>query len=116
MDEKRRTHRLNIQLPARYRVAHPDMEFTDAVILNINVKGVCLIIDEELKLGTEVEIQVDLPDQSPLILTAHVIWVKASENQNEYATGVQVLDTMSEDASKFVRFYAAKLLNMSEGK
>jgi len=114
MEDKRRSHRLDIQLSARISSTDPASTLTgEALVLNVNAKGMCFIVDQELSSGQLVKLEVDLTDEENLKVTAKVVWVKPSDSEREYAIGVQVVDSTSGDEAKFVRFYANKLIELT---
>ena len=114
MQEHRRTHRLDIQLSAQYRAEDSDREFADAVVMNINVKGMCLVAKEPFTVGQVLVLRIELPDQSPVTVEAKVIWCKDYPETQEHAVGLQLVDVLKDGAAQFVRFYAKQLLDLSQ--
>ncbi len=112
MQENRRTQRLSIELPAQYRLADKDVPFQEAIVLNINVKGIYLIIPQKVERGQKMTLRISLPEWGEVILGVKVIWVKKEATQKEYSVGVQIPDVIKDDEAKFVRFYANQLLKI----
>ena len=116
MDDKRRSHRLNIQLPVRFQIDGLDHPLSDEVaVLNINAKGICFVVAEDVSAGQDLLLSVSLPDGQDLKIRTKVIWVKEME-KGKRSVGVQVQDVDQGDEAKFVRFYANKLLEISKSE
>ena len=111
MTDKRRTHRLRIQLPARFKLNNK-LSFSDAFTLNISAKGLCFNTREQPKIGEEFLLQVELPDKDKALINTIVIWVRETDMVGSYDIGVKISEEMQYDEAKFVRYYAQKLLDM----
>lgn len=112
--DKRRAHRLSIQLPARFKGSDEQINYSDAFVMNINAKGLCFAVRQEFEVGQEIEFQIELSPDEKVVIQTKVIWVRETAMAGEYMTGVQIIDALQPDAAKFVRFYAKKLLSMTE--
>lgn len=113
MDERRRTHRLQIRLLARFGPADSPEGFRQTTTLNINVKGLCLLSTSPYPSGTPLLVQVQIPSGEEIVVHADVIWTKKAVMSEGYLIGVKINDTMKADEAKFVRFYAQQLLELS---
>lgn len=113
MEEKRRTHRIQMRLVARFGPVDSPDGFTETTTLNINVKGLCLLSSTDYPPGTPLVVQVELPTAEEIVVHAQVIWTRKAVMSDGYLVGVKISDTMKADEAKFVRFYAQQLLDMS---
>ena len=113
MEEKRRCHRLHIELPASFVVPGSENNIATATILDLSAIGICFSSKEKLKVGQELSMQTMIPSEQRVTVKVKVVWVKEVQVlvSNEYRVGVKIVEPMTADESKFVKFYAKKLLN-----
>ena len=110
--DKRRCHRLNIELPASLKLSGGKKDLTIATVLDISGLGLRITTREKIVLGQEIPIQVSIgPNQSVTIKTK-VAWVKEVDVMSsiEYAAGLKIIDTMDCDESQFLKFFSEKLI------
>jgi len=122
MQDKRRCHRLKIQLPACYRISDQNDDLAIGSTIDISAIGICLLSKEKLEVGQELPIQVTLPEDDKIVIHVKVIWVKeaydSSSPESEYKMGLKILEPLKGGESKLVRYYAKQLLTFfaDEGK
>ena len=75
MDEKRRYHRMKIEIPMNYRIP-PEDNFNITTTLDISGTGIAFTSNTELKIGWEVFMHLLLSEEQEIELRAEVVWVK----------------------------------------
>ncbi len=118
MTEKRTTHRLDINLPAFFEIPEAQDHITIATTLNISATGLRLLTKKRLEVGQELPLQINLSHEQTITIHVRVVWVKESYSNTtrEYLMGIKIKDSMQADESKFVRFYAEKLMDFFKHK
>ncbi len=120
MNDKRRCHRLKVELPVSFPSPLNQEEIVLAATMDISATGICLVTKEPLEIGQELAVQVELPTgKRPVI---HVIVIRVEEmigmevmgGFKEYKIGFKITGPVAEDESVFVRYYAEKLKEVSE--
>lgn len=111
MQEKRRCHRIGIELPASYQASQAFRSISIATTLDISATGLCLLTREPLLVGQEIALQITLPVEGRIIVNVRVIWVKEiyTAMTTEFQIGLQIIEPMRADERAFVRFYAKQL-------
>src|SRR3990167_4071698 len=112
--DKRRAHRLKIELPASFKVTNAQKYISIGTTLDISAVGMCLKTREKLNVGQELAIQLKLPQGEKITLRAKVVWNKPMDfsPHSDLSIGIQLLGPVGEDEKKFVRFYAQELFNL----
>ncbi|MFA5088749.1 MAG: PilZ domain-containing protein [Candidatus Omnitrophota bacterium] len=118
MSDKRRCHRLNVELPASFKISDAQKHVSLATILDISALGICLTSKERLVAGQELQLQVILPVNERIVLQAKVIWVKEliAYDVREYKVGIQIIDRVGTDEAKFIKFFADQFLEFFKEK
>jgi len=113
MKEKRERARLDMNLRVDWRKAtetsniileHPD------VTKNISAGGLCLIMDEKIRIGDRLQIRMELPSKKNINAKAKVLWIseleiKCLEDKKMYYTGIEftgIEDEHKEELNKVV--------------
>ena len=118
MVERRRSHRFSVGLHCLMEI--PSVSGTTAIAstLDISATGLCLSTQEGIEVGTQLPIQVTLPGthQDVVTLRVEVLWVKevVIATATEYKIGVKILEPVTEQEKKFIRFYAGKLFQFTK--
>ncbi len=74
MEERRQFVRLDTRLPMAYRVL-PSSRSVQAVTKDISGSGICLFVSEPLAKGTNLQVDITLPDRErPITFTGEVVW------------------------------------------
>lgn len=84
---KRRHHREEIFIDVIYKVLSPLKDV--GLIRNISYGGLCLLLDNELRPGTILELKYRLPHEEDrqIVTTVEVVWQKKTEKG--FLTGVK---------------------------
>ena len=75
MLDRRRSHRLNLALPASFEMPGSDEPATGTTI-NLNTTGLCLSCTQKLAVDTQLPITITLPTKEKIVINGRVIWVK----------------------------------------
>ncbi len=79
MEERRAFVRLDTRLPIAYRVV-PSTATKKSVTKDVGGSGVCLFLDEPLKPGTPLHVEIQLPEQAqPVTFEGEVVWCEEYE-------------------------------------
>lgn len=110
MREKRRNHRMNVEIPVSFEIGDPKW-LVFATTLDVSATGLSLKLNEPLAVGQVLALTVGLADDRMVKVGAQVIWVKErkGENGTGYHVGVKIIDKMDQDEIDFVRFVAKKM-------
>ena len=120
MSDKRRCHRLKVELPVCFPSPLNNEEMVLAATMDISATGICLVTKEPLDVGQELAIQVELPTGEKPVIHVHVIRVEemiemvALGGFKEYKIGFKITGPVEEDESVFVKYYAEKLKEVFE--
>lgn len=87
---KRNHDRLDFINKVQYKILR--RPFTSVFSQNISAKGMCLLLDDEFKPGTVLELNFEIPGQKIMTISTYskVVW------QKDYVTGVEFIG-QSED-------------------
>ena len=116
-EDKRRCVRLNIELPASFKVHKSQEHISHASSLDVSALGLRLLTREPLEKGQIFPIRIILPDQQRLTLTVEVVWAKREEASitEDYLAGVRIVTgKQPEDETKYVKFFAKEFLNQQK--
>ena len=130
--ERRQFIRFQVTVPARYRILsrmgsgqyvesvqvyeEPTSPgglggaaaWEDALTKNLGAGGLCLRADTELKVGTELEVELDMrPKAGLVLLEARVVWVHKSEALKSWLVGIDYLE-LRDDTRETLAGYAAE--------
>jgi len=109
--DKRRAHRLRIELPATFTIAEAKYPVLLGTTIDISAVGICLKTRAKLDVGQELAIHLRLPDEEKILIHTEVVWVKELESfmDREYSIGIKIIDALKTDESKFVKYYVSQL-------
>ena len=116
MPEQRKSHRLDIVLPAWFHSDDTQNLLSTATTINISSTGICLSCGEKIDIGKELPVTVTLPTGERAVIGVKVIWIRDVENTSprEYRIGLKIMDADKSDEKKFIKFYSEKKQNISE--
>lgn len=131
-DDRRQFIRFHVTVPARYRIlsgmgsgqyvesvqvyeksSSPGglggvAAWEDALTKNLGAGGLCLRADSELKVGTALEVELDMrPKASLVLLEARVAWVHKSAALKSWLVGIEYLE-LRDEAREALAGYAAE--------
>ena len=79
MEERRRFVRLDTRLPITYRVL-PTTQAIPSATADIGGGGVCLFLNEVVKPGSQLQVDIKLPDRERSVaFTGEVVWCEQYE-------------------------------------
>lgn len=113
MKEKREQARLDMNLRVDWRKAtetsniilkHPD------VTKNISAGGLCLIMDEKIRIGDRLQMRMELPSKKTIDVRGRAMWISEyeinrMEDKKMYYTGIEftgIQDEYKEELNKLV--------------
>ena len=109
VEERRKFIRLNINVQIRFSVIEDYKTQKIAETKDIGAGGICFILDEELKKGDALKLDLFLPEDPPTIQALRrVVWIKpfsiASEKNTRYDTGIEFTEIDYEDRKKINKY------------
>ena len=115
MKEPRRFVRVPAQLPIAYR-ALPSPAMVQSTTCDLAGSGFCLLVQEPLARGTQVQIELRLPERErPVLATGEVMWCERhritgkSESRELAKAGVRFLHVDPRDHDAILQYVAAHL-------
>jgi c-di-GMP-binding flagellar brake protein YcgR len=107
--ERRKFPRLNIGIDVKYSVAKPDSEQSEISMKNISAAGICITVDEDLRLSTVLSLQVFMPgNDAPIYTKGRVVWKSEFRigygSKPRYDIGIEFLDIDEEDREKISQY------------
>jgi hypothetical protein len=118
MQDKRRSHRLDIKLPATVSFLEKRGQVEFATTINVSATGIRILMKEKIEKQQKLIVTLRLPAEGNIVVHAEVVWVKEVSlyGHTEYQAGIKLDDSMPADESKFVRYYARELREHFENK
>ena len=107
MQDKRRYHRINEEVPLNF-VALPDKRFIPGTTINIGGMGIAFSTQEQLTARQELLLYLNLPKKKKAEVHVKIVRVEKKEGQ-EQRVAVHLMDPVKFDENDFVKFYAEKL-------
>ena len=112
MEEKRKFVRLKRDVNIRWTKADEAQETAaqaQDITMDISEGGICLITYEELPIGKELNLEMELPTGKTIFSKAKVSWVREFEiigekTEKGYEVGVQFVDISPSDREEISRF------------
>ncbi len=109
VEERRKFIRLNINVQIRFSIIEDYKAQKIAETKDIGAGGICLILDQELKKGDTLKLDIVLPDDPPTIhALGRVVWTKsfsmAMEKNTRYDTGIEFTEIGDEDRKKINKY------------
>jgi len=113
MKEKREYVRLDLNLRVDWKkmmvTSDVIVEFPD-VTSNISVGGLCLMLDDRIKIGDKLQVRIELPSKKVINAQGRVTWISEYEitvrgNKRMYYTGIEFTEIHNEyfeELNKFV--------------
>ena len=113
MHEKRKFPRLNVAVDVHWQKTAPKKRFglrTDAQLTkNISAGGICLIVYEEVALGEQLDLEIELPTEKVIRAKGRVVWtspfeVSGDEKRQRSDVGIEFTEITKEDREEIQRF------------
>lgn len=115
MNEKRAFKRIPTHLLAGFRKSGSHEPFDAATATNISAGGVCLVSQVAVALNEELDLEIQLEEESRVSLRVISIWTNQFA-EGQHQIGVKIVDASREDEERFVSFYFRGLLLDSKKK
>lgn len=109
MTERRRTPRLDLQLPSHYRPVSEHRSVYQATVVNVGGNGLCFVSSTRFKPDAEIELQINLRTHQVVTIKTKVIWIRPLGKMT-YKVGVKIINATREDEEEFIRFYCHQVL------
>ena len=113
MNDKRRSFRLVIDLPASFKIFSEQPYISLGMVNEVSALGFSLTTREHLSSGQELDMLIRLPDDKRITLPVKVIWVRrgAMVDSPEYFVGVKILEPLNDQTAQYIRFYVRYFLS-----
>lgn len=115
MEEKRQYKRIKIELSAQCKILSQEGISFSTKIIDIAPEGICLLANDKIATGTQMELTVEL-DGEKIPMKAKVVWADAREAGESARVGVKIIDIAKGDLEKFVQFYCQKLFGFLKSR
>ncbi|MDP2912597.1 MAG: PilZ domain-containing protein [Candidatus Omnitrophota bacterium] len=80
-------------------------------VKNISKEGALLVLDKELRHGSEIRLSMDVPgDNVPIFASCKVAWQKASGERKAYETGVRFTKIDVSDKGRLLEYIYSQWL------
>ena len=113
--ERRRTQRLDIPIPVRYRLSWNRKDFSEQVLTkNISGGGMCLSLKQPLKAGTKLKMSLYFPsDPVPIESLSEVAWCRRNplKKKTLFDVGIRHLKIIPKDRERFVFLFCETMVN-----
>ena len=110
MEERRKFIRLNSSFTVGYKRLESLGGEKQTLSTNISEGGICLVVDEELKVSELLDLNLYLPGKREVIsVTGRVVWMKESPNESDsskrsFRVGIEFLN-IEKSAAKMIAGY-----------
>ena len=112
MTERRKFLRFQTALNALCEIF---AERRKAPVKNISKEGALLVLDKQLREGTELNLSMDVPgDNVPIFASCEVAWQKGPLENNTYETGVRFKRIDSSDRGRLLEYIYVQWLRLIE--
>ncbi len=111
--DKRRCHRLKIELPVSLNLPEERSDLILSTTLDISGLGFQIVTRQKYQIGQEISAQIGVsPDEKIKVLTKVVrVEERRGENKGEYLVGLKLADHMPHDEARFLKYFTKKLLD-----
>ena len=124
MEERRRYVRLDTRLKIHYRILQVSPTPTSTETLDISGGGIRIFLNEPLKVGTLLELEIFLPnDAKPIRCQGKLVWVEefsiyqgAKEERKELEGGVEFTHITPEGQDSIIQYVILGYTQQGEGR
>lgn len=107
--DRRRFPRLNVTVDIQYRLLPEAVAYATGATSNISAGGICIILYEEVPVGSVLELNIYLPDGQPIIKAkGRIVWIKpfdvARDQKERFDAGVEFIDLNENDESRIAKY------------
>ncbi|MFA6281979.1 MAG: PilZ domain-containing protein [Candidatus Omnitrophota bacterium] len=119
--ERRHFPRLGLNADVKYSVVRINSSQDDISMKNISGAGICIVVYEDLGVGTVLSLQVYLPgNDAPVYTKGRVVWKSEFKisygSKPSYDVGIGFLDIDDEDRQKILQYVARSPQIEKEGE
>lgn len=112
-EERRKYSRVRDGVRAVYKVMGVEGEY-DLGVLNLSGGGMCLPLNQKMKKGTLLELNLNMPpEKEPFFALAEVVWQFpdpiSKEGKVYYETGIEFLRLSLKDKMRIIRYIYKRL-------
>jgi hypothetical protein len=107
MQDKRRSYRIPVELPAFFKVFEEQTHISLGVVNEISALGFSMTTREFISPGEELAISVRFPDNQRLTLPVKAVWSRQESfvDSPEYFVGVKLLEPLTTETAQYIRRY-----------
>lgn len=112
--DRRKTQRLLLSLEAIYRISGASKWEKSISLNDLGGQGLSFISNQHLKKNTDLEIKIQVPNESqPILLQGRVARCKKEikNNSSLYTIGVQFCPMSKKNEEKFITFFSDNILS-----
>lgn len=113
MADKRRCHRINVELPITFKFSEKQKNISLATSVDISALGLRLLTKESLSIDQVILLNIKVGKKENFLIKAKVMWIeeKSILSFKEFLIGVKIIDSMDCDEAKFLKFFATKMID-----
>lgn len=107
MNDKRRSHRLPVELAASFKVFEEQSHISLGVVNEISALGFSFTTKEFISPGEEIVMTVRFPEGQRLALPIKIVWSRQESfvDTPEYLVGVKLLEPLTPETAQYIRLY-----------
>jgi c-di-GMP-binding flagellar brake protein YcgR len=122
MEEKREFVRLDLNVKVDWKrigeTSGPTAEFTNET-KNISAGGICLVVNEKLGAGEELQIGMELPSGKIIDVKGRVVWISeyeifGREHEKIYDVGIEFMNISKKEREEINEFVLASFSSKKE--
>lgn len=118
-DKDRKYVRLEVVAKVNFRIKGEETmnttEKVSAIAKNINVEGICLRTDQNIKKGSVLELEIFVTEEPrPLYMEGEVRWIKpvlSASNKTVYDIGVKLYTFQQCEVARFVSYVCETMMH-----
>ena len=112
MSDKRRCHRLDVELHASLEFDSRKKGQKNAATIDLSGLGLRISTKEKLKIGQVLPINIQLSGAETAAIKVKVVWIKENTALSgpEYSVGLKIVDSMECDEQRFIKYFAQELI------
>ena len=115
--EKRKFSRLNLSVLVDYKIVHKDSSESGNT-KNISAGGICLIVYEDIEIGSQLKLNIYLPEQDfPLLAEGRVVWkddfIVGDDNRIRFEVGIEFIKIDERDRQVIANYVFGARNNLS---
>ncbi len=108
-NNKRESERSPIELAASYGIAADADIYNEAIIKNVSEGGFAFQSKDNIQIGKEFSLEVELSDNEAFSLQVKAVWSRFNYDTDDFTIGVQIVEKSQEKLDKFNKFYSSEI-------